>query len=113
MPAQGQRSRSRGRPGEQQGSATKKVGWANGSPKSLDSEFPALNPSSKATTKENAKIAELKQIIAKQNARILEQNTQIKGLMSKIDQLVAKADQGAVNDQAEKHSGGGPAENAS
>lgn len=103
-PARGQRSRSRGRPGEQQGSATKKVGWANGSPKSLDSEFPALipsSPSSNATTKENAEIAELKQIIAKQNAQILEQNAQIKGLMSKIDQLVAKADQGTVNDQAE------------
>lgn len=38
--ARGQRSRSWGRPGEQQGSATKKVGWANGSPKSLGSEFP-------------------------------------------------------------------------
>ncbi|KAH7965416.1 hypothetical protein HPB49_007510 [Dermacentor silvarum] len=95
---------SRGRPGEQQGSATKKVGWANGSPKSLDSEFPALNPSSpssKATTKENAEIAELKEIIGKQNAQILEQNAQIKGIMSKIDQLVAKADQGTVNEQAE------------
>lgn len=109
--ARRRRSRSKGRPGDQRGPATKKVGWASRSPKTFDSEFPPLNsPSSppQSTTKENAEIAQLKQIIAKQNAHILEQNAQIKGLMNKLEQLVARTGQGALKDQAEITAAEGP-----
>ncbi|KAH9367332.1 hypothetical protein HPB48_000247 [Haemaphysalis longicornis] len=110
--ARRRRSRSKGWPGDQRGPATKKVGWASRSPKTSDSEFPPLNSASsppQSTTKENAEIAELKQIIAKQNARILEQNAQIKGLMNKLEQLVTRGpSQGALKDQAEIPAAEGP-----
>ncbi|KAH9379852.1 hypothetical protein HPB48_015421 [Haemaphysalis longicornis] len=110
--ARRRRSRSKGRPGDQRGPATKKVGWASRSPKMSDSEFPPLNSPStppQSTTKENAEIAELKQIIAKQNAHILEQNAQIKGLMNKIEQLVTRGPgQGALKDQAQIPAAEGP-----
>lgn len=65
------RSRSRGGPGDQRGTAADtKVGWADGSPKARTPTSTPSNPPSTLTQSENAIIQELQKIIERQNEQI-------------------------------------------